>query len=115
LWFFSTTRSPNDMWTVDQSAVSRFDPATPAGIAVEELTEQSLVVGAGEELRDKWQLNGLTYWGDSSVLILRDRVEDTSRRISDDADLDGWIVQDFGPDYAVFAQNGEEVRLNLGR
>jgi chromosome partitioning protein len=115
LWFFSTTRSPNDMWTVDQSAVSRFEPATPAAFAVEELMEQSLVVGAGEELRDKWQLSGVTFWGDSSLLILRDRVENTSRRISDDADLDGWIVQDFGHDYAVFAQNGEEVRLVVGR
>jgi chromosome partitioning protein len=115
LWFFSTTRSPNDMWTVDQSTVSRFDPATPAGFAVEELTEQSLAVGAGEEFRDKWQLNGLTYWGDSSVLILRDREENISRRISDDADLDGWIVQDLGTDYAVFAQNGEQVRLVVGR
>lgn len=115
LWFFSTTRSPNDMWTVDQSAVSGFDPATPAGFAVEELTEQSLMVGAGEELRNKWQLSGVTYWDDSSVLILRDRVENTSQRISDDADLDGWIVQDFGTDYAVFAQNGEEVRLVVGR
>ena len=103
------------MWTVDQSAVSGFDPATPAGFAVEELTEQSLMVGAGEELRNKWQLSGVTYWDDSSVLILRDRVENTSQRISDDADLDGWIVQDFGTDYAVFAQNGEEIRLVVGR
>jgi len=115
LWFFATTRGPNDLWSVDQSAESTFDPATPARFAVEELTEQSLMAGAGEELSDKWQLNGLTYWGDSSVLILRNRVENTSRRISDDADLDGWIVQDFGPDYAVFSQNGEEVRLDLGR
>jgi hypothetical protein len=47
------------------------------------------------------------------VLILRDRVEDTSRRINGDVDLDGWKVRDSGPDYAVFAQNGEEVRLVL--
>jgi len=94
LWFFSTTRSPDEL-------------------AVEPLTEKSLVVDAGEELRDKWQLSGVSYWGDTGVLILKDRIEHTSLRIDDDADLDGWMVQELGPDYAVFAQNGEQVRLVL--
>ncbi len=113
LWFWSTMHSPNDPQTVDQSATTSIEPTSPAELVVEDLTKKSLVVSAGEGLKDKWQLNGVTHWAGSSVLILRDRLEQTSLSINDYADLDGWIVKDIGPDYAVFAQNGEEVRLVL--
>jgi chromosome partitioning protein len=113
LWFWSSMHSPNDAQTVDQSATIIIEPTSQTELAVEELTKESLVVSAGEELRDKWQLSGVAHRGGSSVLILRDRLEQSSRRINDDADLDGWIVKEFGPDYAVFAQNGKEVRLVL--
>ena len=113
LWFWSTMHSPNDSRTVDKSATTSIEPTSPAELVVEDLTKKSLVVSAGEGLKDKWQLNGVTHWAGSSVLILRDRLEQTSLSINDDADLDGWIVKDIGPDYAVFAQNGEEVRLVL--
>jgi hypothetical protein len=53
------------------------------------------------------------HWDGSSLLILNDRDNLTTRRLGAGVDLDGWIVTDTGPDYAVFALNGEEVRLGL--
>jgi chromosome partitioning protein len=113
LWLWSAMRSPHEMQTVSQGATINIEPAALTEVVVAELPEKLVVVSAGKKLKDKWQLSGVAHRGGSSVLILRDRVENTSRRISDDVDLDGWIVRDFGPDYAVFAQNGEEVRLVL--
>jgi len=113
LWSLSTMRSQIDTSSVDQRAAAPLEPAASMEYAVEELVVKSPSAGPGEMLRNRWQLRGVAQRSESGVLILRDRVEDTSRRISDDADLDGWVVQDFGADYAVFAQDGEEVRLVL--
>ena len=119
LWLWSAIRSPIDTQTDNQSANISLESAAPTEFVANELAERSSAVSTGEMLRDKWQLSGIAHRGDSSVLVLRDRVERTSRRISDDTDLDGWLVQDLGRDYVVFAQNGEEVRLvlndNVGR
>jgi len=75
--------------------------------------QAEVTASAAEELKEKWSLSGVAYQADASVLILRDRVEETFRRIRNSADLDGWSVKDSGPDYAVFARDGEEVRLVL--
>lgn len=113
LWIWSTMMSPIDAQTASQGPKSGLEPGASAEMVVDEFVEESPLVSPGEKLRDKWQLSGIAHRGDSSVLILQDRLEHTSRRIRDDADLDGWIVRDLGSDYAVFAQNGEEVRLAL--
>ena len=68
---------------------------------------------ASEELRERWQLDGIAKVGDSSVMIVRDRQGKSIRRIGAKDDLDGWTVADSGTDYAVFAQEGEQVRLEL--
>ena len=113
LWLWSTMRSPNEMQTAGQGTTINVEPTALTEFVIAELPQKSMEVSAGKKLKDKWQLSGVAHRDGSSVLILRDRVENTSRRIHDDVDLDGWIVRDFGSDYAVFAQNGEEVRLVL--
>jgi chromosome partitioning protein len=79
---------------------------------VEPKAEQIATIETVHEAPE-WELSGVVQWEGTSMLILSDRHDRTTRRISRDADLDGWIVRDAGPDYAVFAQNGEEVRLVL--
>lgn len=113
LWSWSMIRSPIDTPTTMQSAQMSLQSAESTEIVANESEGSSPGVSAGEMLRDKWQLSGIAHRGDSSVLVLRDRVEHTFRRINDDTDLDGWLVQDLGHDYVVFAQYGEEVRFAL--
>jgi hypothetical protein len=113
LWLWTATRGPHDMQSIDQSAMINIEPTALPELVIAELPEQSLPVSAGSRLKKRWQLSGIAHRDGSSVLILRDRIEHTSRRINDDVDLDGWIVRDTGPDYALFARNGEEVRLVL--
>jgi chromosome partitioning protein len=113
LWLWTATRGPHDMQSIDQSAMINIEPTALPELVIAELPEQSLPVSAGSRLKKRWQLSGIAHRDGSSVLILRDRIEHTSRRINDDVDLDGWIVRDTGLDYALFARNGEEVRLVL--
>lgn len=81
---------------------------------VEVLVPDEIVVAdASEELRQKWQLSGIARVGDSSVMILSGRKDNTVLRIGAKDDLDGWTVADAGANYAVFSQEGEEVRLVL--
>ena len=85
----------------------------PVENVVDPVPDEMPVISAPDKLRQKWELSGVVQWEGTSMLILSDRHDRTTRRISRDADLDGWTVRDSGPDYAVFAQNGEEVRLVL--
>ena len=77
------------------------------------LPDEIVVADASEELRQKWQLSGIARVGESSVMILSGRKDNTVRRIGAKDDLDGWTVADAGANYAVFSQEGEEVRLVL--
>jgi chromosome partitioning protein len=77
------------------------------------LPDEIVVAEASEELRQKWQLDGIAKVGDSSVMIVSDRHGKNIRRIGAKDDLDGWTVTDAGANYAVFSQEGEEVRLVL--
>jgi len=113
LWLWSAMRGPHDTQSIDQSAMINIEPTALPELVIAKLPEQSLPVSAGSRLKKRWQLSGIAHRDGSSVLILRDRIEHTSRRINDDVDLDGWIVRDTGSDYALFARNGEEVRLVL--
>ena len=80
---------------------------------MEEEPDELSIVTARDELKRKWELSGIVQWDGPSLLILNDRDDHTTRRVSAGVDLDGWVVTDTGPDYAVFAQNGDEVRLAL--
>ena len=113
LGLWSVVRDLHDASSVEQSATPVFEPAAPAEHDIVELPDRSLAVGEGAMLKQKWRLSGVMRWDGSSRLIVEDRGEHTSRQISEDVDLDGWIVTDTGRNYAVFAQNGEEVRLVL--
>jgi len=77
------------------------------------LPDESVMVDAGDKLRQKWQLSGIVKTGGTSVMILSDRHDKSTRRVSAKDDLDGWTVMDAGSNYAVFSQEGEEVRLVL--
>jgi len=88
-------------------------PAAPMLPVNTEPSEEPGTVAAGDRLKQQWQLSGIAKFDGSSVLILNDRYDDSTRHISENADLDGWIVKDAGSDYAVFAQDGDEVRLVL--
>ena len=70
-------------------------------------------ISAGQALKERWQLSGVARSGETSVVILRDRSSRETRRVTTDLDIGGWLVTDAGRDYAVLAQNGEEVRLEL--
>jgi chromosome partitioning protein len=113
LWLWSGTHDPHDTQTVDQGATIDIEPTALSELVIEEFTERSLPVSAALRLKERWQLSGIARWDGSSELILRDRIENTFQRINDDVDLDGWVVRNTGPDFAVFARNGEEVRLVL--
>lgn len=111
MWLWSAITGPHDARTVDQRVATNIEPVSPTEFVIEELPEKSLAVSASAKLKQKWQLSGVAHGEGSSMLILQDRFEHTTRRINESVGLDGWIVSDSGPDYAVFAQNGEEVRL----
>ena len=113
MWSWYSLLNPQDAQTVDQSATTSIEPAEPTEFVIEKLPEKSLALSAGARFKQKWQLSGVAHWDGPSVVILQDRIDYTTRRINGDVDLNGWIVRDSGPDYAVFAQNGEEVRLVL--
>ena len=113
MWLWSAMRGPHDAQTVDQRVATNIEPAAPTAPVIEEPPEKSLAVGASATLRQKWQLSGVAHGEGSNVLILKDRFEHTTQLINEGVDLDGWVVKDSGPNYAVFVQNGEEVRLVL--
>ena len=113
MWLWSATRAPHDTLPVKQNATMEIIRTAPFEPVVEPLREEPPLVSAGDKLRQKWQLSGVAQRADSSVLILSDRHDQTTQRVSADVDLDGWVVTDAGPDYAVLVQNGEEVRLTL--
>jgi len=70
-------------------------------------------VPAGAALRDRWQLTGVVSANGDRVLMLNDREEQATVRLSSDGNLDGWEVKDAGPNYAVLVQGDDEVRLVL--
>ena len=98
---------------VEQIATIETVQEAPVEHIIDPVPDEPPIVSARDQLRQKWELSGVVQWEGSSVLILSDRYDHSTRKISTDAGLDGWSVRDSGPDYAVFAQNGEEVRLVL--
>ena len=85
-------------------------PDEPVGV---DMPEESQELSSGDALRNNWQLSGIAKAGGSNILTLSNRSDNTTRRVSEDLDLDGWLVTDAGRDYAVLVQNGEQVRMTL--
>jgi hypothetical protein len=77
---------------------------------VEESSEQR---SAGEALQERWQLTGVVSANGANVVMLSDREERRTVRLSDSSDLDGWAIKESGPNYAVLVQGEDEVRLVL--
>ena len=112
-WWFAM-RIPNIELPVQLTAATVAIPAPPVKPVVDPLSKEASIVSIGVEFKRNWQLTGVAQRAGSSVLMLSDRYNHTTQRISDNIDFEGWIITDAGSDYAVFAQNGEEVRLVLG-
>jgi chromosome partitioning protein len=93
-------------------AVSTMPEPVPEDVSVEPQLEPP-VVPAGDKLRAKWQLNGIAKIGKESIVILRDRGDDSTQQVVAGEDVDGWTVSGSGADYAVLAQDGVQVRLEL--
>jgi chromosome partitioning protein len=97
-------------------------PATPI-VAIEDISPAPIepveVESSGKfvradtssELTRNWKLNGVASIDGATVMLLRDRRDNSVRSVDAGAELDGWGVVDAGADYAVFERNGEEVRL----
>ena len=113
MWLWSAMRAPHVELPVDYTAMVDTVRAAPAEPTIEQEPEETSLVSARNKMKRRWELSGVAQWDGSSLLIINDRYDHTTRRISKGVDLDGWIITDTGPDYAVFAQNGEEVRLAL--
>jgi chromosome partitioning protein len=81
---------------------------------VAEATVRQTAGGTSDVLESRWRLNGTVNWGDSGLLIVRNRDTDASLVVRSSHELDGWRVTEIGTDFAVFSQGAEEARLDLG-
>jgi len=113
MWLWSAVHVPQPEAPVDHIVAPEAVQAVQPEPVIEPMPEESSTVSARDELQQKWELSGIVQWDGPSLLILNDRDDHTTRRISSGADLDGWVITETGPDYAVFVQDGEEVRLAL--
>ena len=108
--FWATSPREVDDTTLPETTLAHanFEPVDDKSAIPDEASDD-----AGEELRKRWQLDGIATVGGSSVMIVSDRNGKNIRRIGKKDDLDGWVVAHSGANYAVFSQEGEEVRLDL--
>jgi chromosome partitioning protein len=114
LWFLAATRQD-----VVEPAPEPVSPqvafqATPVEPIERRVTqEEPAPVSAADAMQQRWQLTGVVSANGARVLMLNDRQEAESVRLSGDDDLDGWTVKDAGPNFAVLVQGADEVRLVL--
>jgi len=97
----------------ESNVTAEMPPTKPVPPLEAVLPAETLMVNPRDEFRQKWQLSGIAKVGGNSVLILSDREDMETRHVNSMDDLDGWTVKDTGSNYAVFTQQGEEVRLVL--
>lgn len=88
-------------------------PPEPAAAEVE--SEEPDPLRTPDTLRRKWQLSGVVQSGGAHVVLLTDPSDSSTRTVTAEIDVDGWLVKDAGRDFAVLAKNGEEVRLQLSK
>ena len=77
--------------------------------------EEPVPASSGEALQERWQLTGVVSANGARVLILNDRQNQETVRVDSDGELDGWAVQESGPNYAVLVQGSDEVRMVLNQ
>ena len=109
----------------DDAGDARLLPASDEVATVAEKLPEPAVAEAESEgaeplrtpdtLRQKWQLSGVVQSGGAHIVLLTDPSDSSTRRVTAEIDVDGWLVKDAGRDYAVLAKNGEEVRLQLSK
>ena len=63
--------------------------------------------------QDRWQLTGVVSANGDRVIMLKDRQENATVRLTSEGVIDGWAVKDAGSDYAILIQGDDEVRLQL--
>ena len=83
-----------------------------APTVVEEPAQQP---SAGDALQERWQLTGVVSANGANVVMLSDREENRTVRLSANSDLNGWAIKESGPNYAVLVQGEDEVRLVLNK
>ena len=123
MWFLAATGQPAAEVPPEPVAPQVAFQSTPvepierrvAGEPAQEprVEEPAKQLSAGDALRGRWQLTGVVSANGSNVLMLSDREEQRTVRLSGGRDLDGWAVKESGPDYAVLVQGADEVRLVL--
>jgi chromosome partitioning protein len=124
MWFLAATREEpveTPAEPVSPQVAFQSTPIAPIerGVAAEPLEEPFAVEetaeqpSAGEALQERWQLTGVVSANGTDILMLSDREEQTTVRLSGDSDLDGWAVKESGSNYAVLVQGDDEVRLVL--
>ena len=77
--------------------------------------EEPVPASSGEALQERWQLTGVVSANGARVLILNDRQNQETVRVDSDGELDGWAVQESGPNYAVLVQGSDQVRMVLNQ
>jgi chromosome partitioning protein len=82
------------------------EAASPAPAAPERLS-------SAHALQQKWQLSAVVRQGRDYAVLLTDRSGLSTRKVTTEVDVDGWLVEDAGPSFAVLAKAGEQVRLQL--
>jgi len=114
LWFDRPTRPDWTAAAAPAAAIvtAQAEVAAP-NAAIEPSSEDPVVDDSTSSIGERWQLSGVANSGDSSIVILEDRDSHTTRRVTTGEYFEGWSVTATGRDYAVFAQNGEEVRLEI--
>ena len=113
LWWWMARRNLNIAIPVEPTIATESFLSAPDQPAEIVLPDASVVVDVSDNLRQKWQLSGIAKIDGASVIIVSNRHNKTTRRISAKDDLDGWIVTDAGSNYADFSQKGQQVRLEL--
>lgn len=113
-WFLVATRPAPDRQAITLPVTEAFR-ATPVEPIerISEAPDDRANAAADESLAERWQLTGVVRANGESVIILADRRERKTVNLAHGAVLDGWVVTESGPDFAVLAQDGEQVRLQL--
>ena len=113
LWSWKAQQDVESVASAEPLIATASVQSVPAAPVEAVLPDKPVSVDAAEALRQKWRLSGIATVDGADVVILSERHAKTTRSVQAQDDLDGWTVMDAGPDYAVFSQKGEEVRLVL--
>jgi chromosome partitioning protein len=126
MWFLAATRQEPAAESPEPVSPRIAFQATPVepikrGVTAESLQQPFAAAeggqqpSAGKALQERWQLTGVVSANGARVLILSDRREQKTVRLSSDDDLDGWAVKESGRNYAVLVHGDDEVRMVLNQ